>query len=140
MHIILLHSESSKPFVVFYLILAQLVMYTKEMPVGLSASPAIWQSYINAISGSIPDRLKSLAVMDDLLLHSLKHDHLKYLEDILKALLKNGLKRSPRKCLLFRTELQYMCNTIYIKGKRVYIKPLRTRLEALQKLKPPKIS
>ena len=30
------------------------------------------------------------------------------LEDLLKALRKNGLKISPKKCQLFRTELQYM--------------------------------
>ena len=30
-----------------------------------------------------------------------------------------------------------MGNTIFIKGKRVCVKPLRSRLEAIQKLKPP---
>ena len=30
-----------------------------------------------------------------------------------------------------------MGNTIFIKDRRVYIKPLRSRLEAIQKLKPP---
>ena len=34
--------------------------------------------------------------MDDVLLHSSKHSHLKYLEDLLKALLKRWLKISPR--------------------------------------------
>ena len=29
-----------------------------RMPMGLSACQAIWQSYINAILGSIPDRSK----------------------------------------------------------------------------------
>ena len=38
------------------------------------------------------------------------------LEDLLKALLKNGLKISPKKCQLFRTELQYMGNMIFIKA------------------------
>ena len=59
------------------------------------------------------------------------------LEDLLKALLKNDLKISPMKCQLFITELQYMSTTIFIKERRVYIKPLRNRLEAIQKLKPP---
>ena len=59
------------------------------------------------------------------------------LEDLLKALLKNGLKISPRKCQLFKKELQYMGNTILIQEKRVCIKPLCSRLEAIQKLKPP---
>ena len=60
------------------------------------------------------------------------------LEDLLKALLKNGLKISPNKCQLFKTELQYMGNIIFIKDKRVYIKPLRNRIEAILKLNPPK--
>ena len=59
------------------------------------------------------------------------------LEDLLKALLKNGLKISPRKCQLFKTELQYMGNTIFIQEKRVCVKPLYSRLEAIQKLEPP---
>ena len=59
------------------------------------------------------------------------------LEDLIKALCKNGLKISPRKCQLFKTELQYMGNTIFIKDRRVCVKPLRSRLEAIQKLKPP---
>ena len=59
------------------------------------------------------------------------------LEDLLKALRKNGLKISPKKCQLFRTELQYMGNTIFIKERRVCIKPLHSRLEAIQKVKAP---
>ena len=43
----------------------------------------------------------------------------------------------PKKCQLFRTELQYMGNTIFIKDRKVCIKPLRSRLEATQKLQPP---
>ena len=60
------------------------------------------------------------------------------LEDLLKALLKNGLKISPKKCRLFKTSLQYMGNRIFIENKKVCVKPLRNRLEAIQKLQPPK--
>ena len=38
---------------------------------------------------------------------------------------------------MFRTELQYMGNTIFIKERRGCVKPLRSRLEALRNLKPP---
>ena len=31
----------------------------------------------------------------------------------------------------------YMGNTIFIKDRRAYFKPLRSRLEAIQKLQPP---
>ena len=60
------------------------------------------------------------------------------LEDLLKALLKNGLKISPKKCQLFRTSLQYMGNEIFIENKKVCVKPLRNTLEAIHNLQPPK--
>ena len=63
--------------------------------------------------------------MDDLLLFTpMKKSHIAKLEDLLKALLKNGLKISPKKCQLFRKELQYMGNTLFIKDRRVCVKPL----------------
>ena len=40
------------------------------------------------------------------------------LEDLLTALLKNGLKISPKKCQLFKTSLQYMGNKIFIENRR----------------------
>ena len=76
--------------------------------------------------------------MDDLLLFTLsKRSHIDKLEDLLKALLKNRLKISSKKCQLFRTNVQYMGNEIFIQNKRVCIKPLRSRLEAIQNLQPP---
>ena len=64
------------------------------------------------------------AIMDDLFLFTpSKKAHIAKLEDLLKALRRNGLKISSKKCQLFRTELQYMENTIFIKERRVYVKP-----------------
>ena len=108
---------------------------------GLNISPWIWQSYINAILDCLQSRKYCEAIMDDLLLFTpSKKSHIAKLEDLLKALLKNGLKISPKKSQLFRTELQYMGNTIFIKDRRVCVKPLRSRLEAIQKLQPPIIA
>ena len=45
-----------------------------------------------------------LAIMDDLLLYSSEHSHLKFLEDLLKVLLKSDLKISPKNCQLARTK------------------------------------
>ena len=76
--------------------------------------------------------------MDDLLLFTpTKAPHFEKLEDLLKALCKNGLKISPKKCQLFKTDIQYMGNTIFIRNKRVCVRPLRSQIEAIQKLKPP---
>ena len=77
--------------------------------------------------------------MDDLLLFTpFKEADYYELEELLKALCKNGLKISPKKCQLFKTELQYMGNTMFIKDRQVCVKPLRSRMEAIQQLKPPK--
>ena len=105
----------------------------------LNISPSIWQSYINAIFGCLPSEKYCEAIMDDLILFTpSKESCINKLEDILCALLKNGLKISPKKCQLFKTSMQYMGNEIFIESKKVGVKPLRSRLEAIQKLQPPK--
>ena len=72
--------------------------------------------------------------MDDLLLFTpSKITHIAKSEDLLKALRKNGLKISPKKCQLFRMELQYMGNTIFIKDSGVCVKPLHSQVEAIQR-------
>ena len=48
-------------------------------------------------------------------------------------------KYCQKKCQLFKTELQYMGNTIFIKDRKVCVKPLRSRIEAILKLEPPKM-
>ena len=105
------------------------------MPMRLNISPSIWQPYINAILDCLQSRTYCEVIMHDLLLFTpSKKSHIAKLEDLFKALLKNGLNISLKKCQLFRRELQYMGNTIFIKDRRVYIKPLKSRLEAIQKL------
>ena len=74
---------------------------------GLNISPSIWQSYINVILDCLQSRKYCEAIMDDLLLFTpSKMSHMDKLEHLLKALLKNGLKFSPKKCQLFKTNLQ----------------------------------
>ena len=98
-----------------------------RMPMGLNISPPIWHSYINAILSCLQSRKYFEAIMDDLLLFTpTKSSHFEKLEDLLKALHKNGLKISPRKCQLFKTDLQYMGNIIFIRNKRVCVRPLRS--------------
>ena len=84
------------------------------MPMGLNKSPSFWQSYINAILDCLQSSKYCEAIMDDLWLFTpSKGSHITRLKDLLKALLKNGLKISPKKCQLFRTNLQYMCYLSY---------------------------
>ena len=78
--------------------------------------------------------------MDHLILFTpSKESHTNKLKDILNALLKNGLKISPKKYQLFKTSLQYMGNEIFIENRRVCVKPLRSCLEAIQRLQTPKM-
>ena len=92
----------------------------QRMPMGLNVSLPIWQSYINTILNSLQNRKYCEALMDDLLLFMpSKIAHTAKLEDLLKALRKNRLKISPKKCQLFRMEPQYMGNAIFIKDRRV---------------------
>ena len=76
--------------------------------------------------------------MDDLLLFMpSKKSHKAELEDLLKAFLRNGLGISSKKCQLFRKEIQYIVNTIFVEDSGVCIKPLKGRLKVIQKLKLP---
>ena len=99
----------------------------QRMPMGLNVSLPILQTYINTILNSLQSRKYCEAIMDDLLLFTpSKKVHIAKLEDLLKALRKNGLKISPKKYQLFRTELQYMGNKIFIKNRRVCVKSLHS--------------
>ena len=131
-------SENSKKYCGILPYFGSTFYLYQRMPMGLNISPSIWQSYLNVILDCLQSRKYCKAIIDDLLLFTpSKQLHMSKLEDLPKALLKNGLKLSLKKCQLFRTELQYMGNTIFIKDRRVCRKPLRNRLEAIQKLQPP---
>ena len=110
----------------------------QRMPMGLNISPLIWQSYINAILSCLQSRKYCEVIMDDLLLFTpTMSSHFEKQEDLFRAWCKYGLKISPKKCQLFKTDLQYMGNTVFIRIKRVCIRPLRSQIEAIQKLKLP---
>ena len=56
----------------------------QRMPMGLNISPAVWQSYINAILSCLSSRKYCEAIMDDLLLFtSNKQTHVEKLIDLL---------------------------------------------------------
>ena len=132
-------SENSKKFCGMLPYFGSPPYLYQRMPVGLNISPSIWQSYINAILDCLQSRKYCEAIMDDLLLFTpSKNSHMNKLEDLPKALLKNGLKVSSKKCQLFKTSLQYMGNEIYIHNRKVCVQPIRNRLEVIKKLQPPK--
>jgi hypothetical protein len=109
------------------------------LPMGLSVSPAIWQDFITKVLDEIPSEFRShfLAIMDDIIIHSMQEDHKKHLKILFKVLEKNGLKVSPKKCQLFRKELVYMGHTMLIDNGTACITPLKTRIDAIMLLPPP---
>ena len=132
-------SENSKRYCGILPYFGSLSYLHQRMPMGLNILSSIWQSYINAILECLQSKKYCEAIMDDLLLSTpSKNSHMNKSEDLLKALLKNGLKVSPKKCQLLKTSLQYMENEIFIQNRKVCVQPLRNRLEAIQKLQPPK--
>ena len=111
----------------------------QRLGMGLSVSPAIWKNFIQKVLQEIPDHRKNhLAIMDDCLVFSKKYDHLKHLTDLFKALIRNGLKISPRKCNLFKTSLVYMGHQVSIIDGIPHITPVKSRVDAIVKLDPPK--
>ena len=109
----------------------------QRLGMGLSVSPAIWQTFINKVLDGIVSRKHHLAIMDDCLVHSKKKSHMRHLENLFKALVDNGLKISPKKCQFFRTSLTYMGQNMLIKDDTPCITPLRTRVDAIQRVPAP---
>ena len=111
----------------------------QRLGMGLSVSPAIWQNFIQRVLQEIPDYRKNhLAIMDDILTHSKRVDHIGHLIDLFKAIMRNGLKISPRKCKLFKKELLFMGITILVEEGMPKMRPLKSRIDAIQKVNPPK--
>ena len=78
----------------------------QRLGMGLSVSPAIWQNFIQRVLQEIPHYRKShLAIMDDILTYSKKTDHTGKLIDLFKAVIRNGLKMSPRKLYITVQEI-----------------------------------
>ena len=108
------------------------------LPMGIACAPQIWMDYITLILSELEDKKKYITIMDDLLIHSTRVDHWKLLEQLLKSMCKNGLRLSPKKCQLFKTNLIYMGNEFTITKRTMTITPLRSRTEAINKIPTPR--
>ena len=107
------------------------------MPMGLSISPCKWIQYIGIVMEKLPHPENYIAIMDDLLVHSKKKDHLDRITDMLEALITHGLKLSPKKCQFFMEELVYMGNIFRISKKGIFISPIKSRVEAIMNTPSP---
>ena len=106
------------------------------LPMSLSISPQVWITYIENLLEGIPNRQSHIAIMDDLMLHGLKSDHMVLFEQLLVTIISHGLKLSPRKCQLFMKHLVYLGNVFHIENGVIIITPMKSRIEAIQKLPP----
>ena len=104
------------------------------LPMGLSISPQVWITYIENLLQGIPNRQSYIAIMDDLMLHGLKSQHMALFEHLLTSLISHGLKLSPQ---LFMKHLVYLGNVFHIEDGVITITPMKSRIEAIQKLPPP---
>ena len=91
---------------------------------GLSIRLQVWITYIENLLEGIPNRQSYIAIMDDLMLHGLKSDHLNLFEQLLVALISHGLKLSSRKCQLFMKHLVYLGNVFNIENGIITITPM----------------
>ena len=102
-------SEKSKKFCGITPYYGSDIYLYQRLGMGISVSPAVWQNFIQKVLQEIPDHRKNhLAIMDDCLVFSEKKTYLKHLTNLFKALIRNELKISPRKCKLFKKSLVYM--------------------------------
>ena len=68
------------------------------LPMGLAISPQVWIDYIENILCGMANKWDYIAIMDDLVIHGFKGNHLDRLEALFQAMIKHGLKLSPKKC------------------------------------------
>ena len=82
--------------------------YYLRLGIGISASPAIWQQFVNHIIQELqfPDYYQ--IIMDDALIFTPINNHTECLQHLFRVLHKFGLKISPHKCQFYRDNLIYM--------------------------------
>ena len=90
--------------------------------------------YFTLILAELVGKKKYIAIMDDFLIHSTKVTHWKLLKQLLKSMFKNGIRPSPKKCQLFKTQMTYMGNEFNINKRTLTITPLRSGTEAINKI------
>ena len=98
----------------------------QRLGLGLIVSLAIWQNFIQRVLKEIPNyRNNHLAIMDNILTHSKRIDHTGHLIDLFKAIIRNVLKISLRKCKIFKKSLDVMGITIMIEDGMPKMQPLK---------------
>jgi hypothetical protein len=114
--------------------------FFNRLPMGLSVSPAEFSSFIVKVLSEIPDFQQfTISYVDDILIHSKTFDeHLEHLDKVLAVLKKHNLKIKPSKAQICKKQLDYLGYQIIIKEGRPYLKIQQTKVDAINRMKPPK--
>ncbi len=105
----------------------------QRLPMGLSNSPDLFQEKMSEL---MADLEYVRVYLDDLLTltSGTFEDHLEKLDEVFTRLRKAGLKINAKKSFFARSELEYLGYWISREG----IQPLTNKVEAIQRLAPPK--
>ena len=134
--IVLVSQIKQRFFLVSYHTLPVLTIGMKFYLLDIYKSPGMGNLHRKLLEG-ISNSQSYIAIMDDLMLHGLKSQHMTLFENLLKSLISHGLKLSPRKCQLFMKHLVYLGNAFHIEDGVITITPVKSRIEAIQKLPSP---
>ena len=86
------------------------------MPFGLTNAPATFQRLMERVLAGLHWSI-ALVYIDDIIIFSQTfEDHLKDLEEVLYRLKTAGLKLKPKKCCLFRKQVQYLGHIVSSQG------------------------
>ena len=102
------------------------------LPMGLTNSPAIYQSWMNSMLGHLP--FVKLFI-DDILIHSRNaEEHQKHLRIVLEILRDKRVVLKAKKAKLFRTKVEFLGHVLTDTG----ITPQHDKIKAVRDWKPPK--
>ena len=112
--------------------------YYLRLGMGISASPAIWQQFVDHIIQELqfPDDYQ--IIVDDALIFTPINNHSECLQDLFRVLHKFGLKISPHKCQFYRDNSIYMGLKFIIKDNKACYTPMKDKCDAILNLSPPK--
>ena len=132
-------TESSKKYCRILPYFSSASYLYQRMPIGLNISPAVWQLYINDILSCLSSRKYCEAIMDDLLLFNTQQADTLWKNSwlIVSIVAKMSWKFLQRNASCLEQNCNIWVTPSSLRRKRVCVKPLRSRLETIQRLKPP---